>query len=259
MKKIITVFIAFLLSYCSWSQKKSSAREYYNLTVYHFKEARQELELDKYLSMALLPALHRQNIKHVGVFKPLANDTAKDKIIYVHYPITSPVQVVAIGEQLLKDGIYQKESIAYTMATHDKAPYYRMETILLYAFRLAPQMKRPNLNGLRTENIYELRSYESPTEKYYRNKVEMFNEGGEITLFDRLGFNAVFYADVISGSRMPNLMYITCFDNMAAREAHWKAFVESPEWKKLISDPYYEKNVNKADIVLMKAASYSDY
>ena len=259
MKKSLFITCFALATLSSWSQKKAPAREYYNLTVYHFTEARQELELDKYLSQALLPALHRQNIKHVGVFKPIANDTAADKIIYVHYPISAPAQLITIGEQLLKDGIYQKESISYTMAAHDKAPYKRMETILLYAFRLAPQMKRPNLSTPLSEHIYELRSYESPTEKYYRNKVEMFNEGGEIKLFDRLGFNAVFYADVISGSRMPNLMYITCFDNMKSRDAHWKDFVESPEWKALIGNSYYDKNVNKADIILMKAASYSDY
>ncbi len=62
------------------------------------------------------------------------------------------------------------------------------------------------------DRAYELRSYESPTEKLYWNKVEMFNKGDEIGLFKRLNFNAmVFYGEVVAGSRMPNLMHLTDF------------------------------------------------
>jgi NIPSNAP len=103
-----------------------------------------------------------------------------------------------------------------------------------------------------------LRSYESPSEKLYLNKVQMFNEGGEIPLFDRLGFNAVFYADVINGSHMPNLMYMTSFENKSIHDDKWKAFGSDPEWKKLSALPEYQHNVSKADIILMRAADYSD-
>jgi hypothetical protein len=87
----------------------------------------------------------------------------------------------------------------------------------------------------------------------------MFNEGGEVVLFKRLGFNAIFYADVISGSRMPNLMYMTSFEDKASRDAHWKTFVDDPEWKKLSSMPQYQKNVSKADIIFLRPTAYSDY
>ena len=32
-------------------------------------------------------------------------------------------------------------------------------------------------------------------------------------------------------AHMPNLMYMTSFDNMAARDEHWKAFSSDPLWK----------------------------
>jgi hypothetical protein len=86
----------------------------------------------------------------------------------------------------------------------------------------------------------------------------MFNSG-EIDIFTRINANAVFYADVISGSRMPNLMYLTSYDNMAARDAHWKAFGDDPDTKKMFAMDEYKNNVSKADIILMHAASYSDY
>src|SRR5690606_26546023 len=83
--------------------------------------------------------------------------------------------------------------------------------LLLTAFIDSPNVQLPNLASPKSERVYELRSYEGPTEAYYRNKVDMFNEGDEIGLFKRLGFNAVFYGEVIAGSRMPNLMYLTTF------------------------------------------------
>ncbi|MEI9809692.1 MAG: hypothetical protein WDO16_18540 [Bacteroidota bacterium] len=51
--------------------------------------------------------------------------------------------------------------------------------------------------------MYELRSYESATEKIFKNKVQMFNEGDEIGLFKKLGFNAVFYSEVIAAAKCP--------------------------------------------------------
>ncbi|HTE26425.1 NIPSNAP family protein [Flavitalea sp.] len=87
----------------------------------------------------------------------------------------------------------------------------------------------------------------------------MFNEGGEIPLFKRLGFNAVFYAEVLAGSRMPNLMYMTSFDNQAARDEHWKSFGADAEWKRLSALPEYQHTVSKADIILLHPAIYSEF
>ena len=87
----------------------------------------------------------------------------------------------------------------------------------------------------------------------------MFNEGGEVPLFARLGFNAVFYAEVVSGPAMPNLIYMTSFENMGEREKHWDAFSNDPAWKKLLSMKEYDKTVSKNTIVFLKATKYSEY
>jgi hypothetical protein len=81
-----------------------------------------------------------------------------------------------------------------------------------------------------------------------------------VALFKRLDFQAVFYSDVLSGERMPNLIYMVAFANAAAREEHWKAFGSSPEWKKISVDPAYRNNVsvNHIDSWLLKRTSYSD-
>jgi hypothetical protein len=134
-----------------------------------------------------------------------------------------------------------------------------METILLQAFPLAPVMQTPGLKAEKKDRVYELRSYESATEKIFQNKVQMFNQGDEIGLFKRLHFNAVFYSEVIAGSKMPNLMYMTSFENMTDREAHWKAFGNDPFWKKLSGMPEYQDNVSHIDITFLRPADYSDF
>jgi hypothetical protein len=258
MKNIIAFFSLFL-SLSVFSQKKTDARELYEFRIYHYTSAEQGTQINQYLEQALLPGLHHQGIKNIGVFTAISNDTARIKDLYLLIPYPNLAAKLKADNQLLSDKDYLSSGKEYIEATCDKPPYVRFETILMQAFRLAPVMQKPALSGPRENRIYELRSYESATEKIYRNKVEMFNEGGEITLFKRLGFNAVFYADVISGSKMPNLMYITSFEDMTGRDAHWKTFVNDPEWKRLSGLPQYQKNVSHADIIFLRPTVYSDY
>jgi hypothetical protein len=248
----------FLISMPGYSNNKKPAQEFYEIKIYHFKTAEQEKLIEDYLQHALLPALHKNGIGKTGVFKALANDTATDKLLYVFVPLQSFNQLLSLPAVLEKDADYNTAGSAYLNAVYNNPPYTRMESILLRAFRLAPLMQLPGLTGPHAEHIYELRSYESPTEMLHTNKVHMFNEGGEIPLFKRLEFNAVFYADVINGSHMPNLMYMTSFENMAAREAHWKTFSADAEWKKLVAMPEYQHNVSKAEIIFLHATDYSD-
>ena len=87
----------------------------------------------------------------------------------------------------------------------------------------------------------------------------MFNIGDEIGLFKRLGFNAVFYSEVIAGPRMPNLMYMTTFNNKADRDKHWDAFSNDAQWKSLTAKEEYKNNVSHADIIFLHPAEYSDF
>ena len=159
----------------------------------------------------------------------------------------------------MNDTVYKAAGEAYLNANYKTPPYSRMENIILEAFPLAPQLTVPNLVSSKADHIYELRSYESATETYHINKVKMFNEGGEVGIFKKINANAVFYGDVIAGCRMPNLMYLTSYENMADRDAHWKNFGDDPLWKQINAMDEYKNNVSKADIILMHATSYSDY
>ena len=241
------------------AQKKKSREEFYQITTYHFSNAAQQSVIDGYLQNAYLPALHRQQIKSVGVFSPISNDTATDKRIYVIIPLHSLNAAAELTAKLDKDDQYNTNGKEYLDAEYKTPSYNRMEVVLLKSFPLAPSMNLPALVSPKDDRVYELRSYEGATEKIFQNKVKMFNEGGEISLFKRLNFNAVFYASVVAGCRMPNLMYMTSFENMADRDDHWKKFGGDPEWKKISALPEYQNNVSKNVTTLMKAAPYSDY
>jgi hypothetical protein len=245
--------------FLSQSQKNESGREFYQLTVYHFSTADQEKVLDNYLQNALLPALHKMNVSNVGVFKAIANDTAASKLLYVFEPFSSLDAIMKISMKLDEDKAYQTAGAEYINAAHTAAPYSRKEVIILHAFPLAPHMGLPALKSEKKGRVYELRSYESATEKIFANKVKMFNDGDEIGLFKRLNFNAVFYSSVIAGCKMPNLMYMTTFENMTDREAHWKNFGDDPYWKKLSAMPEYQNNVSHIDITFLRPTDYSDF
>ena len=247
---IISLFLAPL---------KSFANDVYEITVYHFATAQQEIILDTYLQTAYMPALHRQNKKNVGVFKPIANDTSADKIIYVITPFKSFDEIQTSEKLIENDSAYIIAAKDYINTSYQTPSYTRMEKIILAAFELSPQMKLPQLHSDKKDHVYELRSYESATENYHVNKVKMFNTGGEVNIFNRLNFNGIFYGDVIAGSHMPNLMYLTSFENMQDRDTHWKNFTDDAEVKKIFAMDEYKNNVSKADIILMHAASYSDY
>src|SRR5450755_3603247 len=223
--------VVVLIQSADFLYASAPARQYYTLSIYHFKDSVQEKALDHYFSVALLPALHRMKIVSAGVFKSLANDTASDKKIYVFIPFNSSGEIQQLYEKLQEDKAYQTAGNEYINAVFSTPPYTRIETIILYAFPMAPRIQLPELRSAKNERVYELRSYESATEKIFQNKVKMFNDGDEIGLFKRLGFNAVFYSEVVAGSRMPNLMYMTTFENMNEREKHWKAFSDDAQWK----------------------------
>lgn len=254
-----TFFLIFIFGTAFPASGIAASRDYYQIQVYRLSGKVQAEKVDNFLKNAYLPALHRAGIKNVGVFKPVEKDTLNKNVIYVWIPFKSIDHFVQLQDDLAKDKEYQAKGIDFLGAPFDQAPFLRKESILLKAFPDAPNHFIPRFTTGSSEKIYELRSYEGPTENLFRQKTKMFNEGGEIKLFNSLDFNTVFNAEVISGSTMPNLMYMTSFENMASHDAHWKAFGSHPEWKRLSGLEEYKNTVSKAVIILMHPTDYSDF
>ena len=247
----------FIISFCFSTMGVS--RDYYQVQVYKLTGKVQEEKMDNFLKTAYLPALHRAGIQKVGVFKPIESDTTSGKRVYIWIPFTSLEHFDKIQDVLAADREYQTKGMDVLGAPFDQRPFVRKESILLKAFPDAPNYFIPNHKTAPSERIYELRSYEGPTENLFRQKVKMFNEAGEIKLFKSLDFNAVFYAEVISGSTMPNLMYLTTFADMATHDERWATFRAHPEWKALSALPEYQNTVSKSIKLLLHPTDYSDF
>lgn len=255
---IKTILFVIAIS-CISLNVQSQKRQYYQIKIYNLDNDQQVQTTDQYLKNAFLPTLKKMKIGPVGVFKPRPKDTGDLKQIYVLIPFSSLEQFETLEADLAKDNTIIKAGENYVNATYDNPPYDRIASILLKAFEERPILKTPALDTPRKERVYELRSYESSSEAYNRNKVDMFNKGGEVQLFDRLDFNAVFYGEVLAGPKMPNLMYMTAFTDQKSRDAHWEAFFGSPEWSKLKADTKYKNNVSHSDILFLYPTEYSDY
>ncbi|MEO8861016.1 MAG: NIPSNAP family protein [Ginsengibacter sp.] len=258
-KKIAANILLAISILIAPSMSNAKTHDIYQVKIYHLKNNDQTTQMDTYLQNVYLPALHRLGIKNIGVFKPIANDTAAVKFIYVIIPFASMDAWAKLDQNLAKNQEYMMAAKSFIEAPFDKAPYERMESVLLDAFPgqehlVIPSSKNPN-------RVFELRSYESPTQHLAEKKMAMFNTGSEIQIFNRLKFNPVFYAKVISGSHMPNFMYMPIFDNVEQRDAQWKVFGSDAKWKEISTDPGNENKVSVShiDSILMHSTSYSDY
>ena len=260
MKKMILfaiLVIAFSMGFKN--TLTASPREFYLIQIYHCSTNKQIQGIDAYLQNTYLPYLHKTGIKKVGVFAPIANDTAVDKKLYVWIPMHSLKVLDELDQALEQLDPMEKNDIVDLENADSSLPYNRVERIVTKSFKYQKQFEKNSTLTKSPDRIYEYRSYESPTENAHLRKVHMFNEGGEITLFKRLNFNAIFYSKAIVGDRMPNLIYITSFNNMADRDEHWKAFSAAPEWQSISNMPKYMKSVSRNETVLMTARMYADF
>ena len=113
----------------------------------------------------------------------------------------------------------------------------RTERTLLAAFSGWPRLTAPKaIDGKRPKRIFQLRTYESPSQVAHTAKMRMFNEA-EIALFQRAGLAPVFFADTLIGTRMPCLTYMLTFPSLADLQAHWATFSADPDWHTLSHKP----------------------
>jgi hypothetical protein len=262
LRVLYRIFPAMLLFICialnSFGASKAK-QMYYEIKVYRIGAPTQEARIDAYLKDAYIPAMHRLGISKIGVFKPIETDTASGRLVYVFIPMKTIDQYLELEQKLNNDLVYQKAGKDFLDAPFNDPPFKRYESILLRAFPDMPEFRVPMYTTPPADRIYELRSYESATEAKAAKKIQMFNEGGEIALFESIGANAVFYGQVLLGSLKPRLMYMTTYADMKSHDDHWKAFRDSEGWKKLSGMDEYKNTVSKANPYLLHPTAYSDF
>lgn len=244
---LVTTFIA-----TAWAKTKP---QYYEIRVYSFKAIAQKTVVEEYLKNAAIPAYNRAGIASIGVFDEA--DQKDGLKLYLLIPYKSLDEFAKIPEKLMGDATYQQAAKPYLDADHTAPAYERYESSLSVSFKNWTAMKVPTTTAPKAERVYEYRLYESHSEAKGAKKIDMFNEGGEINIFVRLGFNPVFYAQTIIGGKQPNLVYMTTFDNKKSRDEHWKAFGADSEWNRIKALPEYDHAMTKAETHFLTPTEYS--
>jgi hypothetical protein len=230
-------------------------QEYYELRAYRLKPGATADSLHAYLEQAYLPALKRAGIGPVGVFveaKPQENTA-----VFLLAPYKSLDQVVEVGRRVETDKEYRAAAKTYLETPPKSAAFERIDSWFLLAFVGMPRMEIPAFCKNRgPDRVFELRTYEGPTEAKAQKKVDMFNDG-EIDVMREVNLSPIFYGQAISGPNLPHLTYMTSGENETLHQQHWAAFSKHPVWERMKNDPQYKDTVSKSTKWILKPTAYS--
>lgn len=185
----------------------------------------------EFLRTHAVPALKRAGVANFSAFSSMIGPESPFLLTIAEFPSLAAME--ASGEKLWSDREFLHGYARYTAS----APrvYEREEVSLLRSFTGFPAIHAPEHEEGK-KHVFELRMYESTNGVTLARKIKMFNDG-ETGIFERLGMKPVFFGETIAGSRMPNLVYMLSFDDLAARQKLWGQFVSDPEWKKISAAP----------------------
>jgi hypothetical protein len=230
------------------------------LRTYRFASPQKRQAFEQFFGEAAVPALGRAGVGPVGAFKLLAKDNAALKLtedandLYVLLPHKSAESLVTLERRLAADEAYQSAGRSVLAAAKSDPAYTRYETSLMLGFDAFPQVQAPTKSEAR---LLQLRIYESHNEERAKRKIHMFNEGGEIAVFKRVGMHPVFFGQALAGTTMPNLTYMLAFDDDAAMTSAWNAFRDNAEWKRLSGDESYKDTVSTITNLVLRPVAGS--
>lgn len=231
---------------------QAPGKQFIELRRYHLLPGARQRAFGAFLGDVAIPAMNRAGIVRVGAFTVMYGENAPTLLlVLVHSTLES---VVTLRDRLAGDAVFVRAGTGVLDAPLSDPAFVRAESTLLRAFDAMPAVE-PSAS-LGSPRIYEMRTYESHSDRAALNKLAMFN-AGEIPIFRRAGLAPVFFGETVIGAGMPSLTYMLTFRDMAARDAAWAAFSKDPEWKSLSSDPQYRENVSAISDIILQPAPYS--
>lgn len=226
-------------------------KDFFELRVYQFSGGAGVNRLKKYYTEALIPFLNKMGAK-AGAFREYGME--EPPWIYMLHAYKSVSDYWEALQKMQSDSQYLQAADEYFRLPADNPVFERYETFLMPAFDGLPQMKMPG----ESRGLFELRIYESYNEDALRRKVKMFNEE-ELPLFEKVGLHPFIFGELIAGRHMPALAYMLWFKDMEERDANWKTFGSSPEWKAMRIKPEYADTVSKVRRVFLTPMDFSQF
>jgi len=213
-----------------------SLREFYQIRRYTLLNGPQTKLTESYFGDALIPALTRMGMGPIGAFR--LDIGPETPAYYLLIPGSSLEAHAELDLSLAQDAAFMKAAELFWNATAAAPAFQRVESFLLAAFAGWPRVTPPAFSVNQGKRIFQLRTYESPSNGDHARKVEMFHSG-EFDIFMNAGFHPVLFGDTLIGSRMPSLTYMLSFTGMEELNAKWEVFRADPAWKKLSASPRY--------------------
>jgi len=217
------------------SEVAAGAREIYELRTYHLVHGSMRERLDAYLRDAFIPGARRAGCGPVGAFTVAIGPGSPSVQLLVPHP--SIADFVSLPERLAADPTYAKAAQPFDNAAPEAPSYASLDVKLMQAFPHFPSVEVPEARRSNKARIFELRTYFSHSDKAGMTKMGMFDTGGEIEIFRRNGLTPVFFAQDLTGPRLPSLTYLLTFPDLAARDRSWGGFGADPAWRQLIATP----------------------
>ena len=230
-------------------------KHWIELRTYRFASPEKLAAFEQFFEKAAAPALGRVAVTPAGAFKLLAKDNPALKLaadsndVYVLLPHRSAASVFSMHARLAGDQAFREAAGGFLAAPKSDPAYVRYESSLLLGFDRWPAVQAPSKAPGR---VLQLRIYESPNEERAKKKIHMFNEGGEIAIFRRVGLNPVFFGESLLGARLPNLTYMLGFDDEAAMKKAWDGFRADAEWQTLSKDEQYKDTVSTITNLILR-------
>jgi hypothetical protein len=190
-----------------------------------------------HVETALIPALNRAGCSPVGAWSVALG--AEAPTLHLLLPHQGGDSVVTLEERLANDPEYRRAAAALLAVPATDPPFLRCESSLHRAVASVPGVDRNAALAAGASRVFELRTYRSHSEAASRRKIEMFETGGELAIFKRLGLKVVFFARDLVGAGLPSLSYLLVFADAAARQAAWTAFRQDPQWLELRARTQY--------------------
>ncbi len=233
---------------------QSPSRQYIELRRYHLLPGAKQGAFSSFIGDVAIPAMNRAGVGKVGAFSVVYGENAPSLLLVLaHQTLDS---VASLRDRLASDAEFVRAGAAILEAPMSDPAFVRIESTLLRAFEAMPTLESSPGATAKTSRIFELRTYESHSDRAALNKLKMFN-AGEVPIFRKTGLTPVFFGETLVGGKMPSLVYMLTFADMPARDAAWAAFGKDPDWKTLSADPQYRENVSSISDVILRPTAYS--
>ena len=209
------------------AQPAEKRTKYYALESFYMRQGAQPARLHEYLRGSALPALRKAHTGPLIVLDSLIAPHMPQVMLILGFPSLDEWE--NLRRKLAEDQAYSQARAA--LDGDSEPPYDTQANVLVEATDYSPEIA-PDAEPRKTSRIFELRVYHSPTRRQLRALHERFSSA-EIKIFHRSGIHPILYSQTVFGPNMPNLTYLTPFENLAAREKAWEAFGADPEWAKV--------------------------